>query len=80
MAYFRADIYHHVPGRNGVRHDESPSNTKPPERDLQHRPPKNTTKRDQHRDGEWWLSAKAFKIFDLNYDMNIQYRSYQHGI
>lgn len=27
MAYFRADIYHHVPGRYDVRHDESPSNT-----------------------------------------------------
>jgi len=76
MAYFRADIYHHVPGRNDVRHDEFPSNTQTPERDLQPGPPKNTTKRDKHRAGERRVPAKVFKIFNLNHAMNIQFRSY----
>jgi len=70
MAYFRADIYHHVPRRNDVRHDESPSNTQLPESDLQPGPATNTTKRDKHRDGEWRVLAMVFKTFNLNYAMN----------
>jgi hypothetical protein len=40
MAYFRADIYHHVPRWNDVRHDQSPSNTQPPDRNPKPGPPK----------------------------------------
>jgi hypothetical protein len=71
MAYFRADIYHRVPGRNNVRHDESPTNTQPLERDLQPGPPKNITKRNKHGNGERWVSAKVLKIFNLNYALNL---------
>jgi hypothetical protein len=71
MAYFRVYIYHRVPGRNDVMHYESPTNTQPPERDLQPVPPKNATKRDKHSNEERWVFAKVLKICNLNYALNL---------